>query len=295
MQDDIVTRVARSLHFELVTIEAARLTRSRSGTLGADDLALRCHAAGLNTDARPDGLEVAASLCEQALKANDSDAWALSQVSLKYSVGVLAAQSTDPQADLAKADDLVSRALAVEPNNFLAHVAKSHVLVGRKRTEEALAESERALALNPSSTDTCVPLCLANNYLGRPDCSLEVVDKAIRISPRDRFVRLFYHFKGWALLEKQHYAQAIESLRLAIPSSAGAFSYSLLASALAQTGHTSEAHEALQQYLAYPGGTPGATIAKVRAFQMSAADNSAWIVYNERLFEGLRKAGMPEE
>jgi hypothetical protein len=69
----------------------------------------------------------------------------------------------------------------------------------------------------------------------------------------------------------------------------------LLASALALTGYTSEAHEALQQYLAYPGGTPGGTIAQVRAFQMSAADNPAWIGYNERLFEGLRKAGMPEE
>jgi hypothetical protein len=25
------------------------------------------------------------------------------------------------------------------------------------------------------------------------------------------------------------------------------------------------------------------------------ADNSTWVAYNERLFEGLRKAGMPEE
>jgi adenylate cyclase len=296
MQDDIVTRVAKSLHFELVTIDAARLTRSHPGTLGADDLSLRCAAASFNSEARPDGLQVAARLCEQALQANDRNAWALSQVSLKYSAGVLNGQSTDPQADLAKADDLASRALALDPNNFFAHFVKSYVLLGRKRTEEALAEIERTLALNPGFTNTCLPLCLANNYLVRPDRCLELVDKAIRISPRDPFVRLFYHLKGWALFEKQHYAEAIESLRLAIPSSGnGAFPYLLLASALALTGHTSEAHEALQQYLAYPGGTPGGTIAQVRAFQMSAADNPAWIGYNERLFEGLRKAGMPEE
>ena len=295
MQDDIVTRVARSLHFELVTIDAARLTRSHPGTLGADDLSLRCHAAGLNSEARPDGLEVAARLCEQALQTNDRDAWALSQVSLKYSVGVLNGQSTDPQADLAKADDLVTRALALEPNDFFAHFTKSYVLLGRKRTDEALAESERSFALNPSFADTCVPLCLANNYLVRPDRCLELVDKAIRISPRDAFVRLFYHLKGWALVEKQNYAQAVESLRLSIPNSARAFPYLLLASALALIGNTSEAHEALQQYLAYPGGTPGATIAQLRAFQMSTADNPAWIAYNERLFAGLRKAGMPEE
>jgi uncharacterized protein HemY len=51
--------------------------------------------------------------------------------------------------------------------------------------------------------------------------------------------------KGWALFAKQDYAEAIETLRLAIPNSAGAFTYLLLASALAQTGHPSEGHEAL--------------------------------------------------
>jgi adenylate cyclase len=76
MQDDIVTRVAKSLHFELVTIDAARLTRSHPGTLGADDLSLRCAAASFNSEARPDGLQVAARLREQALQANDRNAFA---------------------------------------------------------------------------------------------------------------------------------------------------------------------------------------------------------------------------
>jgi adenylate cyclase len=293
MQDDIVTRVARSLHFELVTIDAARLTQSHPGTLGADDLALRCHAAILSSEARTDSLQTAASLCEQALKANDHDALVLSEISLKYSVGVLTAQSTDPQADLAKADDLVSRALALEPNNYFAHYAKSVILLGRKRMEEAIAESERGLALNPSFTNNYVSLCSANNYLLRPDRCLELADTAIRISPRDPLLRLFYHLKGWALFAKQDYAHAIESLRLAIPNSAGPFTYLLLASALGLTGRASEAHEVLQQALAYHGGTP-ATITQLRAFQMSFGDNPAWIAYNERLFGGLRKAGMPE-
>jgi uncharacterized protein HemY len=118
------------------------------------------------------------------------------------------------------------------------------------------------------------------------------VDKAIRISPRDPFLRLFYHLRGWALFEKQDYAQAVESLRLAMPSSAGPFAPLLLASALALTGHASEAQEALRQALTHPGFP--ATNAQLRAFQMSFADNAAWIAYNERLFDELRKAGMPE-
>ena len=37
------------------------------------------------------------------------------------------------------------------------------------------------------------------------------------------------------------------------------------------------------------------TIAQLRKQQLSLADNSTWVAYNERLFEGLRKAGMAEE
>ena len=55
MQDAIVTRVARALHFELVTIGAAQLARSHPGALGADDLSLRCQAAIWNSETPPDG------------------------------------------------------------------------------------------------------------------------------------------------------------------------------------------------------------------------------------------------
>jgi hypothetical protein len=63
MQDDIVTRVAKSSHFELVAVDATRLTRSRPGTLGADDLSLRCRAANFYSQARPDGLRGASHCC----------------------------------------------------------------------------------------------------------------------------------------------------------------------------------------------------------------------------------------
>jgi hypothetical protein len=66
----------------------------------------------------------------------------------------------------------------------------------------------------------------------------------------------------------------------------------LLAAALALTGHETEAHAALERYLAL--GANSITIAQLRAGQLAIADNPAWVEYNERLFEGLRKAGMAE-
>ena len=60
------------------------------------------------------------------------------------------------------------------------------------------------------------------------------------------------------------------------------------------TGQQAEAHEALKQYLSN-SRTNSTTIAQLRKQQLSLSDNPKWVAYNERLFGGLRKAGMPED
>ena len=42
-------------------------------------------------------------------------------------------------------------------------------------------------------------------------------------------------------------------------------------------------------------GITSTTIAQLRKQQLSIADNPTWVAYNERLFAGLRKAGMQED
>jgi len=41
--------------------------------------------------------------------------------------------------------------------------------------------------------------------------------------------------------------------------------------------------------------SPPRVIAQLRAQQLALANNPTWVAYNERLFDGLRQAGMPEE
>jgi hypothetical protein len=72
------------------------------------------------------------------------------------------------------------------------------------------------------------------------------------------------------------------------------FTELILASALALTGRQAEARETLKRYSTMTGVTT-TTIGQLRKQQLSLADNPTWVAYNERLFEGLRKAGMPEE
>ena len=70
------------------------------------------------------------------------------------------------------------------------------------------------------------------------------------------------------------------------------WAHTLLVAALALNHHDAEAREALQRYLALPSAGPLKTIAAVKAHE----ESQHWLPaeVSERVYEGLRKAGMPE-
>jgi hypothetical protein len=69
----------------------------------------------------------------------------------------------------------------------------------------------------------------------------------------------------------------------------------LAVAALALTGHDAEAREALQLYLALPSTGPLKTVAAWKAYFSAQGGDPPRVETNEREYEGLRKAGMPEE
>ena len=296
MQDEIVTRIARALEIQLSAVDAARVEQTRPGNLDAEDLARRCKAGDWNAAPLSKEWEAAYALCARALQIDDRNVTALGRMAWWHILPVLEAQSPDPQAAIRQADELASRALAIDPNDYWAHFSKAGVLMAQNRHEEAIVQAERSLALNPSFMEAYEILCIANNFLGRPDRAMEYADTAIRLGPRDPYIFGNYHAKGWAFFMKEQDDHAIEWLRRSAAAAPGAepFTYLLLASAYALNGRQAEAQDELKRYLSL-SRTKSTTIAQLRKQQLSLADNSTWVAYNERLFEGLRKAGMAEE
>ena len=296
MQDEIVTRIARALEIQLSAVDAARVEQTRPGNLDAEDLARRCKAGDWNAAPLSKEWEAAYALCARALQIDDRNVTALGRMAWWHILPVLEAQSPDPQAAIRQADELASRALAIDPNDYWAHFSKAGVLMAQNRHEEAIVQAERSLALNPSFMEAYEILCMANSFLGRPDRAMEYADTAIRLGPRDPYIFGNYHAKGWAFFMKEQDDHAIEWLRRSAAAAPGAepFTYLLLASAYALNGRQAEAQDELKRYLSL-SRTKSTTIAQLRKQQLSLADNSTWVAYNERLFEGLRKAGMAEE
>jgi adenylate cyclase len=292
MQDEIVTRLARALQVELTAAEASRVARAHPENPDAEELALQCEAAYLRFGSLRKEMLPAYGLCEQALHIDNRNVRALVILALRRLVRVYSRQSIDPQADRLKADDLISRALAVDSNNYLAHYAKSFLLAPQ-RQEEAIAEAERALALNPSFVQVYNAFFIANWTSGRTEKAIEYADTALRLSPHDPSAFAFLRDKGLGLLTLSRYEEATDFFKRAIAANPeDAVSYTGLTASLALSGNDSEARDTLRRYLALPQDLPR-TIAQFKARQ--PFDNPYLRSYYDRLYEGLRKAGLPEE
>ena len=297
MQDEIVTRLANAMHLQLPEAEAARLKRTPAANPNAEDLALQCEGVLLKGGVfLGKEADVAYHLCEQALAVDPNNDRALSYLSTKYWLPVGMGVSADPKADLERADELASRAIALNPNADHQHNMKAMVLLNQARYDESIAESERALALNPSNVFAYMGLGWACFYTGQFEKSLEYFDKAIRLSPHDPGMGTWLDSKSGAHFALKQYDQAIEWARRAVvidPS----FGADLVAP-LALSGHETEAREALQRYLALPSSDQPKTIAGWKAYNghfVNANTDPRLLEAFDRFYEAVRKAGMPEQ
>jgi adenylate cyclase len=296
-QDAIVTHLTRAIDFQLTQAEAARVKRTPAANPDAEDLALQCNAGQWKAGSIGKEADAAYALCEQALAIDPNNVHALMGLGQKFFMLAALGGSGDPKGDLERADELVSKALALDPDWTVNHTMKGTILRFQARYPEAVAEHVRALALDPSNVDAAAELGWDHLFFGHFDKCLEYFDKAILASPYDPGLHHWYGGKAWANFGLKNYDQSIEWARQAIAINPNYVQYihSALVAALALTGHDAEARESLQRYLALPSTGPLKTIAAWKAYYSAQGGDPPRVEANERVYDGLRKAGMPEQ
>ena len=297
-QDAIVAHLTNTLDLQLQQACVAGVKRTPAANRDAEDLALQCSHGAWKAGMIGKEADAAYALCEQALAIDPNNVRALMALGAKFWVRAVIDVSGDRKGDLARADELESKAVALDPDWTWTHMQKGAVLRVEGRPEEGVAEQERALALDPSNVTAAADLGFDYANLGEFDKSLEYLDKAILASPHDPSLKYWYGAKAEADFGLRRYDQAIESARraIAINSDYNAFSHAMLVAALALTDHDAEAREALRRYLALPSTGSLKTIAEWKSHFVSEQHVEPHLVdRDERTLAGLRKAGMPEE
>ena len=184
------------MDFQLIQAEGARVKRTPAANRDAEDLALQCNAGAWKAGFVGKEADAAYALCEQALAIDPNNVRALQALGVKFCMRAALGASGDPKGDLERADELESKALALDPDWTWPHDVKGGILRFQARYQEAVAEHERALALDPSNADAAASLGLDYAMLGRFDKSLEYFDKAILGEPARSGARLLVWRQG---------------------------------------------------------------------------------------------------
>ena len=143
MQDEIVTRLAHAMDIQLRRPSLPPQTNA-SGKPRRQDLAIQCDIALTNAGWFGKQADAAYPLCERALAIDPNNVHALIMLSLKFWIPILRASSADPKTGIKRADELVSKALALDPNYPYAHNVKAWIFTLQGQHDEAIAERTRA-------------------------------------------------------------------------------------------------------------------------------------------------------
>ncbi len=287
MQDEIVSRLANTLNAQLIAAEARRAEFSPH----PDSMDLYFQGmAWVNKGPSPEYLAQARGFFERALALDPGNVEALigmASVDAQRGAYFLA---DDRTARLAAAEAALSKVLSLAPNHAIAHYLLGLVQIFSNRATQGIAQCDHALALDRNLAVAHGLIGFAKYVSGHGEETEAHVQEALRLSPRDTSAYLWLGWVGVAKSQLCADEEAVAWHRRGIEANRNfAGTHFFLAAALGLLGRLDEARAAAQAGLAHD---PTFTIRRFRAGVSS--DNATYLAGRERMYDGMRKAGVPE-
>jgi TolB-like protein len=286
--DAFATRVARHIWLALLDVEKDRVAHQPPTNLTATDLWLRAAAMDIR---RLDDARAARKVLEKALELDPRLLGAMLTLAFTYETQL----DTNPQdGDRIRKDfdELSLRAVATDPTDPRAWHLRTMALFYNNRLEEALQASWEIQRIEPNHVAARAWRGVVLIAMGRSEEAVAELDQGIALDPSGGDIAFLLRQKCKAYSVLGQYAKAIPTCEQSATNQRFVYPFIYLAADYAQLGEMDKAALAKAQLLKLD---PGFTIARY-TFAPNAARNPVWVQQAETyVIPGLRKAGIPEQ
>lgn len=284
LQDEMTASIVGALVPSLQKAEIERARHKATKNLDAYDLYLR-GLAGLYARTRQ-GNDEALKFADHALQLDPNFVSAV--ILAENCWGRRYAQTWSPLPEaVAQLTRYAQLAVQLDPNSAEALAVWSRRIPFIKQDyAEAISVAERAVAINPNSAFAWRNCGFALVYSGEAQRALTHFERALRLSPHDPASDDLFHGIGLALIQLERHKEAVGAAQRSVQHNANyAAGWRTLTAALALSDQMTEARKALHRTLELdPACSISTMLTRVGYSEKARA----------LLFEGWRKAGMPE-
>ncbi len=290
IQDEITTGIVTATGVEIGRAELARIAHTRPGSLNAWD----CYQQGVwhaYQITKADNKE-ARRLFERAAELDSRSPRPYEGLARVGFSDVMNKFSDTPEQTLAEAKRAGERALSLDDEDAVAHTMYGRLLVVLGKYDDAVREFTRAIELNPNLALAYEHRAFALHWRERPEEAIEECDMALRLSPRDPAKWQSWNLKAFACFQAGRYEETIQfgnqvlQYRPEHPAMC-----EVVVAAAAELGDADRLEAAKAELFRR---FPDYSIRSRREHYRHWENMHLPQRYIERIFAGLRKAGLPE-
>jgi TolB-like protein/class 3 adenylate cyclase/Flp pilus assembly protein TadD len=285
VQDEIAQNIVGAIAPGIISAEIRHAQHKDPSQLDAWDRVMRAHW-HIRRFTQSD-LAEARRLLEEAIALDPTNSMAFADLAFARHFEAVFGWGESVAAAHAGAGEAARTAVALDDGDATAHTVLAIYEIFSGRHEEARRRLRRATDLDPNSALAHGYIGVSHAFAGETDAAMSDTDDAIRLSPRDPLLNIWYVVKGWAALAAERYEEAIEfTIRAAEAQSEFPDIYAVRAAAEGQLGRVDAGRSTLKELLRR---MPALTIADERLNRPFARAGD-----RERFLAGLRQAGLPE-
>jgi adenylate cyclase len=184
LQDEITMRILRATQVKLTEGEiSSAYSKYYKGKQGFDCMLKIMEATEYIGRFTIEDSNVARRLIEEAISMCPENPVGYARLSYVYLNDYWLGNTNSPRETLEKAEELVKKALAIDDSIPIAHIMLCVVYYRKRQYDKAIAEAERAVALDPSGWGSYSVYGDALLTAGRPKEAIPMFQKAIRLNP----------------------------------------------------------------------------------------------------------------